>query len=410
MTHSRRNIWQVGIFVLFALSGGASGPSAAVAAESTVRATGVRIGVHGKETRFVVDLSGPVRHRVFSIAHPNRIVVDLPRLDWRTRQEGPRRRNAVIKSYRFGAFTAGANRIVIELRRPAAIARTFVIRPRGDVKNYRFVLDLKPVTQKAFLASVRARRRVDRKGRDARRVPKRRHAVRAKPVIVLDPGHGGIDPGTRGRLGTREKHVTLKVAHAVRRRLQRTKRYKVVMTRSGDTFVPLRQRIAIARKVDGDLFISFHADALFIKSFRGAAVYTLSEKASDDEAAALAKKENKADIIAGIDLGRESGDVRNILIDLAQRETMNRSIRLARFLIGDLRREIKLVRNKKHRFAGFAVLRAPDVPSVLIELGYLSNKADERLLRSSRHHAKLARAIVRAIDRYIALQSKLSRT
>jgi len=264
------------------------------------------------------------------------------------------------------------------------------------------------VSQAAFLASVRARVRGG--GSQARRQTKRKRAVRAKPVIVLDPGHGGIDPGTRGRLGTREKHVTLRVARIIRRKLLATGRYKVVMTRSDDTFVPLRQRIAIARKVDGDLFISFHADALSIKSFRGAAVYTLSEKASDDEAAALAKKENKADIIAGIDLGRESGDVRNILIDLAQRETMNRSIHLARFLIGDLRREIKLVRNKKHRFAGFAVLRAPDVPSVLIELGYLSNKADERLLRSSRHHAKLARAIVRAIDRYIALQSKLSKT
>jgi N-acetylmuramoyl-L-alanine amidase len=401
-----KSLWKRAGFLLLTLAAGVSG----AAAQGSVRATGVRIGVHGQETRFVVDLSGPVRHRIFAIANPNRIVIDLPRLDWRTHQEGPRRRNAVIKTYRFGAFTAGANRIVIELRQPAAIARSFVIPPRGAVKNYRFVLDLKPVSQTAFQASVRAPARAKGRGSHVRRAPKRRRAVRAKPVIVLDPGHGGIDPGTRGRLGTREKHVTLRVARAVRRKLLATGRYKVVMTRTGDTFVPLRQRIAIARKADGDLFISFHADALSIKSFRGASVYTLSEKASDDEAAALAKKENKADIIAGIDLGRESGDVRNILIDLAQRETMNRSIHLARFLIADLRRAIKLVRNKKHRFAGFAVLRAPDVPSVLIELGYLSNKADERLLRSSRHHAKLARAILRAIDRYIALQSKLSKT
>ena len=384
--------------------------SAAAAAEAPVRATAVRIGSHGEEIRFVVDLSGPVRYRTFTIAHPNRIVVDLPKLDWRTRGEGPRRRNAVIRTYRFGTFTAGANRIVIELRQPAAIARSFVLPPRGKATGYRFVLDLKPVSQEAFLSGVQAPARGGRGGPALRPAPKRRRAAGEKPVIVLDPGHGGIDPGTRGGRGTREKQVTLLVARAIRRRLLAGGKYKVVMTRAGDTFVPLRQRIAIARKADGDLFISLHADALFIKSFRGAAVYTLSEKASDDEAAALAKKENKADIIAGIDLGRESGEVRNILIDLAQRESMNRSVRLARFLIGDLQREIKLVRHKKHRFAGFAVLRAPDVPSVLIELGYLSNAADERLLRSPRHHAKLARAIVRAIDRYIALQSRLSKS
>lgn len=399
-------MWKTSGFLALALFAGAG---RAAAAESTVRASAVRIGVHGEETRFVVELSGPVRHRVFAIAHPNRIVVDLPRLDWQTRQEGPRHTNPVIKSYRFGSFTAGANRIVIELRQPAAVARSFVIPPRGAVKEYRFVLDLKPVSQEAFLASVRAPAKVRRDGLEVRQ-PSKRRARRKKPMVVLDPGHGGIDPGTRGPLSTLEKNVTLAVARTVRRHLLATGRYRVALTRGGDSFVALRERIAIARKVEGDLFISFHADALAIKSFRGAAVYTLSEKASDDEAAALAKKENKADIIAGIDLGRESGDVRNILIDLAQRETMNRSIRLARFLIGDLQRETQLVRHKKHRFAGFAVLRAPDVPSVLIELGYLSNAADERLLRSPRHHAKLARAIVRAIDRYIALQSKLSRS
>jgi N-acetylmuramoyl-L-alanine amidase len=404
-------MWRFKLFLILCLAG-AAGPL--TAAETPVRATGVRVGSHGEETRFVVDLSGPVRFRTFLIAHPYRVVIDLPELNWRTRIEGPRRRNAVIKSYRFGAFTAGANRIVIELRRPAGIARSFIIPPRrgvgGKARRYRFVLDLKPISRRAFLAGVRSPVRARRRRPAPRRSPNRRRATAGKPVIVLDPGHGGIDPGTRGKGGTREKRITLRVAHAVRRQLLASGRYRVVMTRDGDEFVPLRRRIAIARRAEGALFISLHADALGIKSFRGASVYTLSEKASDDEAAALAKKENQADVIAGIDLRRESGEVRNILIDLAQRETMNRSVRFARFLIADLRREIKLVRNKKHRFAGFAVLRAPDVPSVLIELGFLSNAADERLLRSSRHHAKLARAIVRAVDRYIALQSKLSKS
>ena len=291
------------------------------------------------------------------------------------------------------------------------MSRAVILVPRGSQRKHRLVLDLKPVSAAQFTKGMRPPERA-RRGREPalRLVPRRRRPSGAKPVIVLDPGHGGIDPGAHGAAGTLEKNVTLSIARRLRRALLATGKYKVVMTRNSDVFVRLRERIAIARRANGDLFISLHADAISIKGFRGASVYTLSEKASDEEAAALARKENKADIIAGIHLGRESGEVRNILIDLAQRETMNRSVRFARYLVDDLRRGIMLVRNRKHRFAGFAVLRAPDVPSVLIELGYLSNSADERLLRSRSHHARLARAILKAINRYIAMQARLSKT
>ncbi|MBI3453845.1 MAG: N-acetylmuramoyl-L-alanine amidase [Rhodospirillales bacterium] len=221
-------------------------------------------------------------------------------------------------------------------------------------------------------------------------------------VVVLDPGHGGVDPGATGASGTFEKDITLAVAREVRRHLEATGRYRVVMTRNEDEFVRLRDRVAKARVVEADLFLSIHADSLGDARTRGASIYTLSETASDAEAAALAARENRADIIAGIDLSHENKDVASILIDLAQRETMNHSATLAGILVAELGRDLPLIPTKPHRFAGFAVLKAPDVPSALIELGYISNRHDESLLNRPQHRAKIAAAVVRAVDRYFA--------
>ncbi len=220
-----------------------------------------------------------------------------------------------------------------------------------------------------------------------------------KRLIVIDPGHGGPDPGTIGANGTYEKHVTLAMAKELKRQLEQTGRYKVVLTRERDIFLRLRDRVAFARESSADLFMSIHADSIADGSARGPSVYTLSEKASDREAADLAEKENKADVIAGIDLSHETPEVGSILIDLAQRETMNRSAHFAAGMIGEIRKETTVLRNT-HRFAGFAVLKAPDVPSVLVELGFLSNPADEKALLSRAHRTKLAQAIVRATDRF----------
>ncbi|MBM3566593.1 MAG: N-acetylmuramoyl-L-alanine amidase, partial [Alphaproteobacteria bacterium] len=178
-------------------------------------------------------------------------------------------------------------------------------------------------------------------------------------------------------------------------------RYKVYLTRDRDVFIRLRDRVAFAREMDADLFISIHADSMPDKTAHGPSVYTLSEKASDREAADLADKENKADVIAGLDLSQETPEVSTILIDLAQRETMNRSAHFASGLIGEIRKETAMLRNT-HRFAGFAVLKAPDIPSVLVELGFLSNRAEERALTSRPHRAKLAAAVVRSADRFFA--------
>jgi N-acetylmuramoyl-L-alanine amidase len=204
--------------------------------------------------------------------------------------------------------------------------------------------------------------------------------------------------------GAQEKDITLAMAQELKRNLERDGRYRVVMTRQDDVFIRLRDRLEFARSAGADLFISLHADSIGASAIRGASVYTLSEQASDKEAEALAAKENKADVIGGINLSDKSVEVSNILIDLAQRESMNQAARLAGLLINQLRLVSPVV-DRTHRFAGFAVLKAPDVPSVLVEMGYLSNRADERRLLSETQRAKTAGAIRRAIDGFFANQS-----
>jgi N-acetylmuramoyl-L-alanine amidase len=219
------------------------------------------------------------------------------------------------------------------------------------------------------------------------------------PVIVIDPGHGGIDPGATGVSGAHEKDIVLALGQTLAQTLRDTGRYKVVMTRDDDVFLSLKARVAVGRRNRADLFISVHADSAPGSSAQGASVYTLSEQASDREAEALARSENQSDIIAGVDLTKEADIVTSILIDLAQRETKNSSAKFAQILVPELQKVGSLT-HKTHRFAGFRVLKAPDVPSVLIEIGYLSNDADESSLRSSRWRRGMASAIARSVDTY----------
>jgi N-acetylmuramoyl-L-alanine amidase len=236
-------------------------------------------------------------------------------------------------------------------------------------------------------------------------MPARRGAPLRPPgkrVVVIDPGHGGQDPGAIGASGTYEKTVTLQVSRDIKRQLEATGRYRVHLTRDRDVFLRLRERVQKARDWKAELFISVHADSIGASDLRGASIYTLSDTASDAEAAALAARENRADIIVGVDLSQESREVANILIDLAQRETMNRSASFAHVLVRELGREIRLQAVKPHRFAGFAVLKAPDVPAVLLELGYLSNRQDETLLKQPAHRRRVAVGVQRAVDAFFA--------
>ena len=219
---------------------------------------------------------------------------------------------------------------------------------------------------------------------------------RLKRLVMLDPGHGGIDPGCIGATGVYEKDIAFATTLEFARELEATGRYRVKLTRVDDEFVALADRVARARAANADLFLSIHADALPDERFRGATVFTLSEQASDREAAALAARENGADLVAGVDLSRHAPEVANILLDLAQRETNNESIRLARDLVTELSRRVQMLQNS-HRSAGFAVLKAPDIPSALVEIGALSNRQEEALLQLPSYRRKLAAGLVKSV-------------
>jgi len=384
--------------------------SAAAAAGPAV--VGVRIGEHPDRTRFVLDLTEKAQFRVFTLGRPYRVVIDFPEIDWRLPFEANAKGRGVVERYRFGLFRPGTFRVVLDVRSPVKVREAYVMDPRGG-GYYRFVLDLARVDARQFEAALRANPPPAFAPRGPRVEPpplgQQRRRADGKRVVVLDPGHGGIDPGTIGRGGTHEKRLTLSFAVELKRRMEKTGRYHVVLTRDRDVFLELRERIAAARDAGGEIFLSLHADSIADKKVRGVSVYTLSETASDAEAEALATKENKADVIAGVDLSHNSTEVNSILIDLAQRETMNNSGKYAQMLIDELRDDVALLR-RTHRFAGFAVLKAPDVPSVLVELGYLSNGKEEKLLRRSRYRAKIIDAIVRAADTYFAFLDRLTRS
>jgi N-acetylmuramoyl-L-alanine amidase len=381
-------------------------PEPARARTATV-ATDARVGLHSTVTRFVLDLSDRVSFDLFTLADPYRVVIDLPETKWELPSTGLPASKGIFGRLRYGLFKPGTSRLVLDCNDPVAVNEAFVMKPLNE-RGYRLVVDLVATSRSAFRSTVRGAVRPPAASRPATSgppaiafvpPPPRPKFVPVQRVIVLDPGHGGVDPGATGVSGIHEKNITLAAARDIRNELLRLGGYRVILTRDGDEFVRLRDRVAFARDAGADLFVSIHADTMPNRRVRGASVYTLSETASDAEAAALAVQENKADLIAGVDLTRETSEVANILIDLAQRETMNRSAQFAALLVDELRRETRLLRNT-HRFAGFAVLKAPDVPSVLVELGFLSNRRDEKMLRTKTYRRKLAAAIAQGIDRY----------
>ncbi len=387
----------------------------ALAADLAVSAA--RIGVHPAATRFVLESNARFAYRVFTLAEPYRVVVDLPEVDWRVTAE-PRDSivpaASVVSNFRYGLFQPGNSRVVIDLAVPVAITRHFIL-PSSDGGRFRFVLDLKEVPPQEFdprKTDIRTKDWKDAQAAVSRRAvpaPRPLARPREKRVVVIDPGHGGVDPGSIGVTGAYEKRITLSTAQSVKQTLESSGRYEVVLTRKRDVFLRLRDRFEVAHRADAALFLSLHADSSPKRSVRGASIYTLSNRASDKEAEALAAKENKADIIAGADLSDYPPEVSSILIDLAQSDTNEESWHFAEMLVEELDGKIKVLRNT-HRFAGFAVLKSPNVPSLLVELGYLSNRSDEKLLRSKSYREQFARAVLRAADRYFKRLKSLGRS
>lgn len=395
----------------------------------------------GGLTQITVDLSQRAEYRALFLSEPMRLVVDFPVLDFRLNSvtHSPK---GVIAGYRYGQFDTETSRLVFDLSAPARI-RKVGYALAGAKKAQRLIFELERASPLEFQAAVQpwAPSGSDLKqvaGETARVVdtpqlaaaPGSRITVVPKPtptavtvppkpeatkpsarrsgdkrIIVIDPGHGGVDPGAIGARGTMEKNVTLGISREVKQQLEATGRYRVHLTRDSDIFLRLRDRVAKARALNADLFVSIHADSIGNRHTSGASIYTLSETASDSEAAALAQRENRADIIAGVDLSNETPEVATILIDLAQRETNNQSAILAGVLVQELAHDVPLLPAKPHRFAGFAVLKAPDTPSILVELGYLSNPDEERLLNRQHHRRKVAAGIVRSLDKYFAKHS-----
>ncbi|MEM9683343.1 MAG: N-acetylmuramoyl-L-alanine amidase [Pseudomonadota bacterium] len=372
----------------------------------------VRIGVHPDKTRLVVELSGKVPYKVFTLPNPYRVVIDLPEVGWKLANSTKSSRMGVITSYRFGLFQPGNSRLVVDIERPVKLLK-HVMLPATSRYPHRLVFDLQPVTPEEFARSERqfaSQGWVDRAVRAAIPPPKAPIGLGSqKRLVVLDAGHGGPDPGAISVRGYYEKNLTLQVARSVKQTLESTGRYKVYLTRDKDVFVPLRRRYQLAEEAGGELFISLHADSHRDSRLRGASVYTLSENASDREAAALAAKENRSDAIAGVDLTHQSDAVASFLIELRQRQTLNESALFSEVLLKEIASETRLLRNS-HRFAGFAVLKSPDVPSVLVELGYLSNRQDEKVMRTKNFRKKMGRAILRATDAYFERQERLSRS
>ena len=397
---------QVGAVLVaaFVIACGAGfGPKANAGANPAV-ANDARLAGDKERTRFIADLSKKVDVHVFALGNPYRVIVDAPDVNFQMPDGVGKEKRGLVTAYRYGLFAPGKSRIVIDVSGPFLIDKAFVLEPRDD-QPARLVIDLVPTDEKTFQAKLKETRPPQEPSEGADSLPQApARPPDAKPVVVLDPGHGGIDPGTSSADGITEKEVVLTFAKLLKTKLEATGRYEVYLTREDDTFLPLRERVAFAQKKGAGLFLSIHADYFPKQTEKatGATVYTLSEQASDEEAKELAAKENFSDTLAGVELPSDSDEVvANILIDLAQRETQNRSTLFARSIVGELASRSAL-HTRRSRSAGFRVLKAPDVPSVLLELGFLSNPDDEKRLTSDAWRDRMADGVVGSIDSYFA--------
>jgi N-acetylmuramoyl-L-alanine amidase len=386
-------------------------PALAVASDFPI-ASDARLAGDSKQTRFVLDLDKTISFRAFALADPYRVVVDVPQVNFQLAAGTGSVGRGLVKAFRYGLVMPGGSRIVFDLTGPARIAHSYVL-DAANGQPPRLVLEFEEVDRTAFAQSLGAANRPELRpaiadatdvatAAEAAAPPKPAAPVDPRPVVVIDPGHGGIDNGTQAS-GESEKNLVLGFGLALRDRLEKSGKYRVVMTRTDDTFIPLADRVRVARNQSAALFVSIHADALprHEGDAQGATIYTLSDHASDVEAERLAEAENKADAIGGVNLTEEPTDVADILIDLAQRETRTFSNRFARLLMGEMKNTARM---HKHplKSAGFRVLKAPDVPSVLLELGYVSNKGDLEHLVSESWRSRTVGSMAQAIDTFLA--------
>lgn len=376
-------------------------PHAATTAEA-LRATDFRIAGDEVKTRIVLGFDKSFEPKWFLLREPYRVVIDAPRTVFAI-DAGVSGHGGLVSIFRYGQFDDDRSRMIIGGQIPFVVEEIDVFQ-NDNGRGHRLAIDLAAASadkfekalalQTGFESSVRTAPKKDRLGASYTDPESR------KPfTVVIDPGHGGIDGGARGVSGTVEKKVTLGFSIELKKKLERVGKVRVFLTRTTDKFLRLRDRVSLARQYGADLFISVHADTIRYRGARGATVYTVSDKASDKVAQEIAKSENLADQLAGIAPEETDDEVTDILLDLLRKETQTFSIRFARSLIGEMSQSVELIKNP-HRFAGFQVLTAPDVPSVLLELGYLSNRRDEALLRDPKWRDKAGDSVVSAIMKF----------
>lgn len=379
----------------------AAAPSHAVAqaAGGLNLVTDTRVVGDASRTRFIADLTTDVDLRVFSLADPYRIVIDLPEVHFQLPAGTGTEGRGLVSAYRFGLISRGQSRIVLDATGPVRVADYFVIPAvPGAGEPARLVIDLVGATPEEFAAAALAYQE-SRAPTAPIVVPE---ANDGRTVVVIDPGHGGIDTGAVGLSNIVEKQVVLAFSLELAAQLRATGRYDVLLTRDDDTFLPLDDRVEYARAHHADIFLSIHADSFPSSStVRGTAIYTVSERASNQVAAQLAAGENRADILAGVNIATDDDLVGDILVDLARRETARFSVALARDLVTQIEAATVMSRSP-HQEAGFVVLKAPDVPSVLVELGFVTNPDDARNLGSESWRRSTAAAMVSAIDAFFA--------
>ncbi|MBK9082112.1 MAG: N-acetylmuramoyl-L-alanine amidase [Rhizobiales bacterium] len=391
------------------------------AGETPVAVDARMVEANGR-TRLEFDLSRSVAATAFVLADPDRVVVELPEVNFhldpavgrpggalKARPGAHARSGRLIESYRFGHFAAGRSRIVIDLGRPARIERA-AAEPIGEGGLARLVVELSPESREGFrAAAARAAPRAERPAGQAAAASKGEagkgeagKGEAGKPLVVIDPGHGGVDTGASGVSGLVEKEVVFDFARDLARKLRATGQFRVAMTRETDVFVPLDERVTIARGAGAALLVSIHADSIKqAAGVAGATVYTVSDRASDAEAARVAESENSADRAARVDATEASGEVADILFDLTRRETRAFAHLYSRTLIGYLGKATKMNKNPA-RSAGFKVLKAPDVPSVLLELGYLSSEKDAQALASPEWRDRATTSVSQSISAFLA--------
>lgn len=354
-------------------------------ASSKTALTGIRISqATDDHTRVVFDLTGDIEHNLFTLSDPHRVVIDL--LDTRESSaiEVSDKATTLMRGLRSASKDGGRLRVVLDLRGKAR-PRSFELKPDGK-SGHRLVVDLHATRLSPTPIATSQQQRNKRK---------------KQFVIALDPGHGGRDPGAIGKHGTREKDVALSVAKKMKTLINRTSGYRAILTRDGDRFVALRNRVKKAREAEADIFISLHADSFHSPNVKGASVYALSLSGASSEAARwIAKKENASDLIGGITLDDKDDLIASVLLDLSQTATIQDSLELGSDVLSHIGKVSKL-NNRQVQQAGFAVLKAPDMPSILIETAFLSNPSEEKKLRNPKYQDKLARAVFKGIQNHL---------